>query len=70
MKDPQELKEDIMGCQGILDDLRMLSWRLDDARDAIDPEDIANIAQGLEALYDIKFRKVWQSFSKLHPGIE
>jgi len=60
-----ELQVDIMGCQGFLDDLRMLSWRLDDQRDQIDPVDIANIIQGLESLYDIKFRKLWETYSLL-----
>lgn len=50
-----------MGCQGILDDLRMILWRLDDNRDAMDPRDTADVIRGLEALYDLKFRKLWET---------
>jgi hypothetical protein len=63
MTDRLELKEDIMGCQGILDDLRILSWRLDDQRDQMDPEEIATVVRGIETLYEIKFRKLWEDFN-------
>jgi len=60
-----DLKEDIMGCQGILDDLRTISWRMDDRRDEIDPEDIANLLRGLDTLYEMKFRKLWDTVNTL-----
>jgi len=66
MKDSLELKEDIMGCQGIIDDLRMLCWKLDDDGDQMDPIDVSNIIRGLEALYDIKYKKLW----KTSPGLK
>jgi len=63
MIDRHELNQDIMGCQGILDDLRMLTWRLDDTRNLMDPESVADVIRGLETLYDIKFRKVWETYN-------
>jgi len=56
------LNQDIMGCQGILDDLRALTWRLDDRRADFDSIDLADVVRGLETLYEIKFMKLWESF--------
>jgi len=64
MTDRLDIKEDIMGCQGILDDLRALSWRLDDIQDQMDPLDVATVVRGIETLYEIKFRKLWDSFNE------
>jgi len=64
MQDNNEVGESIMGCQGILDDLRALSWRLDDIRNSMDPEDISSAIRGLEVLYEIKFRLLWDNFNK------
>jgi len=59
------LNQDIMGCQGILDDLRALTWRLDDRRADFDSNDLADVVRGLETLYEIKFMKLWDSFHAL-----
>jgi len=60
-----DVKEEIMACQGVIDDLRILTWRLDDRRTDIDPEDLANIVQGLESLYDLKYQKLWTAIQEL-----
>ena len=68
--DRTDLKDDIMSTQGILDDLRALSWRLDDIRDRMDPEDIANLISGLETLYELKFRKLWMNYNQVFEPFE
>jgi len=64
MLDEHEMDEAIMGCQGIVDDLRALSWRLNDLRNPMDPEDLANAIQGIEVLYEIKFKQLWESYQR------
>jgi len=59
------LDQDIMGCQGILDDLRALTWRLDDRRVELDSNDLADVIRGLETLYEIKFMKLWDTYNSL-----
>jgi len=60
------LEQDVMGCQGILDDLRALTWRLDDRRVDLDPNDLADVIRGLETLYEIKFMKLWDTVQRLN----
>ena len=61
-----EMEQQIMECWNVTTDIRVVSEYLQDAPLEADREDkIANMLMGIEALYQVKFEKLFRSFEQL-----
>jgi hypothetical protein len=61
-----EFEQQIMECWNVTTDIRVVSEYLQDAPLEADREDkIANMLMGIEALYQVKFEKLFRSFEQM-----
>lgn len=57
-----DLEQDIMECWGITADLQSVIWSKFDSAEHMTEDDLLNVLQGIQALYDIKFKKLFNTF--------
>lgn len=57
-----DLEQDIMECWGITADLQSVIWSKFDSAEHMTDDDLLNVLQGIQALYDIKFKKLFNTF--------
>jgi hypothetical protein len=58
-----DLEQDIMNCWQVVDDIRTFSKRyMDGAK--MSEDDVANVLIGLEALYQMKFEQLFDTFEQ------
>ena len=74
MKDRFDLEQEIMGCWGITDDLQHLLEHIDkgnfDSLSPSDTDDLANIIMGLRHIYEMKFARLFDTFSDCIPTMD
>jgi hypothetical protein len=74
MKDRFDLEQEIMGCWGITDDLQHLLEHIDkgnfDSLSPSDTDELANIVMGLRHIYEMKFTRLFDTFSDCIPELE
>ena len=64
MKDQFDLEQQIMGCWGVIDDIKILSEHVMEDDDAT-TDSIANTLIGIENLYRLKFEKLFRTFESV-----
>ena len=58
-----DLEQQIMNCWGITEDINTLyAHVMDQSKDEIDIDQIANILLGISQLYELKFQTLFQMF--------
>jgi hypothetical protein len=63
MADRFDLEQGIMQCWSITEDIELLRWRHDAG--IIDADQVDNFLLGLKTIYDIKFEKLFETYSQL-----
>lgn len=58
-----ELEQSLMGCQGVIDDLKTLSSRLANDHRKLSDADVIDLIRGLSVLYEMKFDKTWAALN-------
>ena len=62
MVDRFNLEEDILGCWGVVDDLKAIAWKV--RNNQANEDEIIRLVEGLSELYQIKFEKAWETFTE------
>ena len=63
-RDRFDLETDIMNCWNVVEDIKELNRSMLDRRKMTEDE-IANYLIGLEAIYQVKFERLFETFEKL-----
>lgn len=58
MSNIQDLEQEVLLCWGIAEDLLLLA-------DEVDDDDLQNKILGIKAVYDMRFRKAWDTYEKV-----
>jgi hypothetical protein len=64
MADRFDLEQGIMQCWGITDDIDLLRDTVSNAG-VVDADQVDNFLLGLKTIYDIKFEKLFETYSQL-----
>jgi len=58
-----ELEQSMMGCQGVIDDLKVLASRMANDHRKLSESDVLDLVRGLSVLYEMKFDKAWSALN-------
>lgn len=67
-KDRFDLEQDIMACWSVVDDIKQLNERLMDGLPGVtdlSTDQLANILLGLESIYQMKFERLFDTYSQV-----
>jgi hypothetical protein len=67
MTDRFDLEQDIMRCWNVVEDIRLLNKYVLEGTpdgDVLTTDRIANYLLGIEAVYELKFQQLWNTFSQ------
>ncbi len=67
MTDRFDIEQEILHCWNVVEDIRLLNKYVLEgtpAGDVLTTDRIANYLLGIEAVYELKFQQLWDSFSK------
>lgn len=67
MTDRFELEQQILGCWHVVDDIKALT-DYNDNIGSMTPEQLTNYLKGLEAIYQVKFERLFDTFEKCIHG--
>lgn len=60
-----DLEQDIMNCWNVTTDIELLYENVLERSPEMTADEIANALLGLQALYEMKFDKMWRHFEQL-----
>lgn len=63
-RDRLDLESDIMNCWSVVDDIKELNRCMLDRR-AMTEDEISNYLLGLHTIYQVKFERLFETFSKM-----